>query len=200
MKTDIKLKEALVAQLCFWVGKSASNLQVMVNDGIVTLRGCVPGYAEKKECVEIVRRAGGVKEVDDQVVVEIPETRQCTDAEIAAAAANAINWITTVPLNSIKITVHAGKLILEGVVESRQQKQVVESVVRPLPGIVEITNLITAKPQPLQPEVKAAIESVFERNARLDSSKTDADVTGIKAILRENASSIAERDEAECAA
>jgi osmotically-inducible protein OsmY len=152
MKTDTKLKEALVAQLNFWVGYSARNLQVVVNDGIVTLRGCVPCYAEKKECAEIVRRGGGVKEVEDEVVVEIPETRQRTDAEIATAAADAINWITTVPLDSLKISAQAGKLILDGTVENPDQKQVVELVVRHLPGITGITNLITIKPQPLQPD------------------------------------------------
>jgi osmotically-inducible protein OsmY len=70
MNTDLKLKEALVAQLDFWVGRSADNVQVTVSDGFVTLRGCVPNDAEKMECEETVRRAGEVKGVANKIVVK----------------------------------------------------------------------------------------------------------------------------------
>ncbi len=157
MKTDTKLKEALVAQLNYWLGGSASNIEIAVNDGIVSLQGCVPTYEEKKECAKIVQRIGGVRQVVDEVRVEIPETRRPTDAETAAAAVNAINWITTLPPNSVKITPHAGRLILEGAVENCLQREAVEYVVRHLPGISGINNLITTRPQPLQSR-KSAFE------------------------------------------
>lgn len=144
MTTDEKLKEALVAQLNFWVGHSAGNVQVAVKDGVVTLRGCVPVYAEKMDCLETVQRGGGVKAVIDEIVVELPETRKRSDAEIAAAATSAINWLTTVPLDSIKITVRTGKLILEGAVKDRQRKHLVELVLRNIPGITGITNLLVS--------------------------------------------------------
>lgn len=53
MNTDNKLKEALIAQLNFWIGYSASNVQVTVNEGIVTLRGCVPvtGFTFLCQCM-----------------------------------------------------------------------------------------------------------------------------------------------------
>jgi osmotically-inducible protein OsmY len=70
MNTDTKLKEAVVAQLDFWVGRSAGNVQVAVSDGIATLRGCVPADAEKMQCEETVRRVSGVKEVVNNVVVK----------------------------------------------------------------------------------------------------------------------------------
>jgi len=200
MQTDQKLKEALTAQLNYWVGRSANNIQVLVKDCTVTLRGCVPSYAEKRECIETVQRVAGVKAVADELVVEIPETRQRTDAEIASAAINAISWITTVPPNSIKIIVRDGQLVLEGMVEEWSQRNAVEDVVRHLPGITGITNLLTTRPQPLAPDVKLAIESAFERHALLDSSKIDVDVVGSKVTLRGNISSIAEREEAERAA
>jgi osmotically-inducible protein OsmY len=151
MKTDEKLKEALMAQINFAVGCSADNIQITVNDGVVTLQGHVPNYAEKMGCIETARRVGGVKSVGDEVVVELPEARRRTDAEITAAALDAIKWVTTVPVDSIKIVVRAGRLTLEGMVEDESQKKVVETVIRHLPGITEITNLVTAKPQPLLP-------------------------------------------------
>jgi osmotically-inducible protein OsmY len=151
MKTDEKLKEALMAQLNFAVGCSATNIQITVNGGTVTLRGRVPNYAEKMGCIETAQRVGGVTTVRDEVVVELPETRRCTDSEITAAALDTIKWVTTVPIDSIKITARAGRLTLEGTVEDESQKKVVGTVIRHLPGITNIFNLITTKSQSLQP-------------------------------------------------
>lgn len=150
MKTDEKLKEALIAQLNFAVGCSASNIQITVNDGTVTLRGHVPNYAEKMGCLETAQRVGGVKTVRDEVAVELPESRRRTDSEITMVALDTIKCVTTIPIDSIKITARAGRLTLEGTVEDESQKKVVETVIRHLPGITEIINLVTAKRQPLQ--------------------------------------------------
>lgn len=164
MRNDIKLKEALVAQLKFWVGRSADDIEVTLEDGVVTLRGCLPSYEQKIYCVETVQRVAGVKEVVNELVVELPETRRRTDAEITAAAANAIGWTTTVPPNSIKISARAGNLTLEGMVENSSQRGAVEYAVRHLPGITGITNLITTKPQPIRPAARVAVNSACERH------------------------------------
>ncbi|HEV2330330.1 MAG TPA: BON domain-containing protein [Verrucomicrobiae bacterium] len=200
MNTDSRLRETLVAQLSFWVGRSANNIQVVVNDGIVTLRGRLPGYEQKIFSVETAQRVAGVKAVTDELVVELKEARKRTDPEIAASARNAIGWTTTVPSDSIKITARAGMLTLEGTVENWSQKGAVERSVRHLPGIIAIANLITIKPQPFQRDVKAAIESSFKKHPRFDARKIDVETTGSKVVLRGNTSSIAEREEAECAA
>ena len=159
MKTDEKLKEALVAQLNFWVGRSADNVRVAVKDGVVTLRGSVPSYALKMECVERAQRAGGVKAVADEVVVKL--SRKRTDDEIAGAAADAIKGLTTVPPDSVKITVRGGTLVLEGTVKDLQQKELVELVIRNVPGVTGITNFIVADSSTLLPDVKVAAETSF---------------------------------------
>jgi osmotically-inducible protein OsmY len=81
MNTNTKLKEALTAQLDYWVGACTRNVDVTVADGIVTLRGHVPTNADKMECEETVRRVGGVKGVVDDVVVTPFEPE---DAEMVA--------------------------------------------------------------------------------------------------------------------
>lgn len=168
---DEQLRRAAVGQVNFWIGRSADNIQVTVKDGVVTLRGFVPAYAEKMECLETVQRIGGAKGVVDEVVVKVPETRRRTDAEIAAAAANAIRWTTTVPSDSINISARAGKLILEGMVENGWQRSAVECAVRHVPGITELANSISTKPQAMQSDFKT-IQSSFERHALLDVYKT----------------------------
>ncbi|HUA64398.1 MAG TPA: BON domain-containing protein [Alphaproteobacteria bacterium] len=168
MKSEEKLKEALVAQLNFWVGRSADNIQVTVDDGLVTLRGWVPYYEEKIRSVEMAQRTGGVKAVVDQIDVKLPEHRRRTDAQIAASAVNAIRWMVNGPKNSIKITVQDGKLIVGGAIEDRQQKEAIEFAVRHLPGITGITNLITVTQEPLQRDAEAAAKGVNDLKNRLE--------------------------------
>ncbi|HXC35256.1 MAG TPA: BON domain-containing protein [Candidatus Acidoferrales bacterium] len=200
MKIITEPKEDLLAQLRFECGRAAANVQVETDDGAVTLYGTVPNYAEKVAAIKAVRRVGGVTAVADEIVVKLPDHQKCTDAEIENAACNAISWITTIPAESLLITPRNGRLTLEGSVETWSQRNAVEDVVRNLEGIVDLTNLITIKPQLLGPDVKTAIESSFQRHALLDAEKIDVEVTGTKVILRGTTSNFAEREEAEHAA
>lgn len=200
MKIKTELKQDLLAQLKFERGAAANNIQIDASGGTVTLRGFVPDYAEKIAAVKAVQRVGGVKVVADEIAVRLPDHQKCTDAELENAACNAISWITTVPADSLLITAQNGHLTLEGTVNTWSQRNAVEDVVRHLGGIVGLSNLITIKPQSLGPDVKAAIESSFERHALLDAEKIAVDVDGNKVILRGTTSSFAEKEEAEHAA
>ena len=66
-----------------------------------------------------------------------------SDADIAATAKNVIQWLTTVPPEDVKVTVHDGRLRLEGELDSWNQKSTLEEVLRRLPGLNGIDNLIT---------------------------------------------------------
>jgi len=52
------------------------------------------------------------------------------DTDLAAAAADAIEVLTTVPAESIKVTARSGWLYLQGELESRHQRTIVEDVTR----------------------------------------------------------------------
>lgn len=200
MKTKAELKQDLLAQLKFERGQAVDGVRIAVTDGAVTLQGSVPSYAEKVAAVKAVQRVGGVKAVTDEIIVRLPDHQKCTDAEIETAAYNAIGWITTVPTESLEIIVRSGQLTLKGTVENCSQKSVVEDVVRHLAGVTGVVNMIGIKPQPLEPDVRAAIESAFERHALLDADRITVEVIGTKVILRGTTSSFAEKDEAEHAA
>jgi len=200
MKMMPELKDDLLAQLKFECGRAADDVQIVAEDGSVTLSGTVPNYAEKVAAVRAVQRVGGVKAVLDEIVVKLPEHQKCTDAEIENAAYNAISWITTVPAELLQITARNGVLTLEGTVRTWSQRNVVEDVVRHIAGVVGIDNLIKIKPQSLSSDVKAAIESAFERHALLDAGNIEVEVAGGKVILRGKTSNFAERGEAEHAA
>ena len=68
------------------------------------------------------------------------------DDQIAKAATNAIDWVTTVPAEYIKISVRRGCIHLGGSVISWHEKQVVEEAVRQLEGVSQVINAIVISP------------------------------------------------------
>jgi osmotically-inducible protein OsmY len=67
------------------------------------------------------------------------------DDELAIAAADAIDFITTVPRDTIQIVVRDGWVSLSGTVEEWYQKEAVGNLVRHLPDVTGITNSITVR-------------------------------------------------------
>ena len=74
-----------------------------------------------------------------------PDMSRSADADLAAAAADAIEVLTTVPPESIKVTAQNGWLYLEGEVEWRHQRTIVEDVTRHLPGVRGVIYSITKR-------------------------------------------------------
>ena len=71
-----------------------------------------------------------------------------SDTELAAAATNAIDCLTTVPLERIKVRAQDGWLHLEGSVNWDRQRTMLEEVTRPLEGVRGVTNSIMIQTSP----------------------------------------------------
>ena len=75
--------------------------------------------------------------------VKRPNIGELTDRDLAAAATNAIEVLTTVPPESLKVTAQNGWLHLEGTVHSGSQRNILEDVTRPLPGVHGVIDSIS---------------------------------------------------------
>ena len=70
------------------------------------------------------------------------EVGRRSDRELAAAATEAIDCLTTVPLDRIKVRARQGWLHLEGWVNGCPQRTVLEEVTRSLEGVRGVTNSV----------------------------------------------------------
>lgn len=64
------------------------------------------------------------------------------DVDLANAAVNAIECLTTVPLETVRVTAHNGLLRLEGTVSGEHQRIILEEVTRHLPGVRQVIDAI----------------------------------------------------------
>ena len=197
MKSNTQLQRDVMDELQFEPSVDASNIGVIVKDGIVTLTGKVNNYAAKYAASEAAERVTGVKAVTDEMKVDLPAYHQRDDQDIADAALNALKWHVWVPKDAVKVKVDGGWITLEGTVDYQFQKQEAEDAVQNLTGVTGVSNLINLKIVPAQSDIKTKIDDALKRAAELDGERINVEVDGNKVTLRGNVSSWAERDEAE---
>jgi osmotically-inducible protein OsmY len=147
MPNDHQLQRSVQAELDWDPSVAAAHIGVTASDGVVTLTGHVGSFVEKHAAETAARRVKHVKAVAEEIEVRLPFETKRGDDEIAAAAIARLAWDVTIPPDSIRVTVENGWLTLTGEVDWQYQRIAAEQNLRPLMGVVGISNQTTIKPR-----------------------------------------------------
>lgn len=199
MDSDTRIRDEVVDELDFEPSLDNSGIGVAVKDGVVTLSGHVPAFAQKFAAEKCAQRVRGVKAVAMDINVRLAGDAKKSDDEIAERAVNILRWSTSVS-DKVKVVVENGWVKLNGEVEHYYQKQAAERAIRQLSGVVAVSNLITIKPGVRPSDVKERIGKAFQRSAELDSAAIKVDVAGSTVTLSGRVKAWHERKLAEDAA
>lgn len=178
MKTDKQLQEDVLAELAWESSVNSAHIGVEVNQGVVTLSGHVDTYAEKWGAERAAKRVQGVRAVAIEMDVKLKSSEKRTDSDIALSAINAMQWLSTVPKDTVHTTVENGMITLSGDVVWNYQRDAAVAAVRNLAGVRGVVNQIIVKPRVNVTAVKGDIEAALKRHAALDAQQIVVSLDG----------------------
>ena len=200
MINDTKIQKDVVDELDWEPSINAADIGVTVKNGVVTLSGHIPSYAQKRTAEEVAFRVKGVTAVAEEIEVRLSGDKKRTDADIASAALEAISWHEYLSKDDFKITVENGRVSIEGEVDWQYQRKSVYGAIRTLTGVKFVINRVKVRPHASTSKVKENIRKALNRMAVEDAASITVDVQDGVVRLGGSVRSWAEQKSAELAA
>lgn len=193
MSQDSELQQSVLAAFNWERSISAGHIGVTANAGVVTLSGHVDNYASKHAAEAAARRVKGVKAVAEEIEVRLPIDTQRSDQDISAAVLERLTWNVSVPADSTQVKVEAGWVTLTGEVDWRYQKEAAERDVRPLHGVVGVSNQIVIRPRIDKGGLSDDIMLALHRSWFIDPTAVHVHAHAGKIVLTGTVHSFSER-------
>lgn len=200
MSIDNTIKTNILNELDWDDRVDASRIGVTVEDGAVTLSGETLTFPQKFQAVELCKAVHGVKAVADEISVNLHDSSQLSDTEIAKHIAHVLTWNVSIPEDSVQASVRNGFVTLTGNLEWQPLRAKVEKQVGHVRGVRGIDNKIEILNTVTPGNVKQQIDRALRRNAELESSHVNVVVEGDTVILSGNVKAFYERELVELSA
>jgi len=200
MKTDSQIQKDVIEELKWDPSVTHEYIGVAVKDGVVTLTGAVPSYFEKSAAERAAQRVAGVRAIAEEIEVKYPSCYRRDDGDIADSILLAFRWNVQIPDDKLHVKVAKGWVTLSGEVEWDFQRAAAENAVKPLSGVLGVTNLIGVKPRIEASDVKTKIEQALKRAAEREARRIKVEVKGTEVTLSGKVRSYAELHDARGAA
>jgi osmotically-inducible protein OsmY len=193
--------ERSVADELFWDPKVDNGaIAVSADDGVVTLRGTVGSFRQKREATQDAERIFGVKSVNNDLEVRILNQDRRDDADLRGDVLQALMLDGLVP-STIDAKVDDGMVTLTGTANWQFERDEAEFVASNVLGVVSVDDEIDLVPAaPSTGDVRHSIKKAMERNAKLDADSLSVDSSNGTITLDGTVSSWADHDEAVAAA
>jgi osmotically-inducible protein OsmY len=183
MKTDSQLQSNVIDELKWDPRVDHSHIGVAADDGVVTLSGFVPSYAEKIAAEKATRRVTGVKAIAEEIEVRFANDPKTSDTEIAQRILDLFSWDATLPSDNIKVKVEKGWVTLTGKADWQYQRNAAQKLAGRITGVKGISNLIEVEMRPSPIDLRDKIAAAFKRSSLLDANSLNIAVDGHKVKL-----------------
>jgi osmotically-inducible protein OsmY len=175
---------------------TSAEIEVIVEDGIVSLSGVVDSYAKKIEAENAAKRVNGVRAVVEEIQVKLPDSWIKTNLEIASQALAALKSNWSVPEEKIVIKVENSWITLEGELPWNYQKEAAKNALNYLSGIKGLVNNIQVKPETHDDIEQKDVEDALARSWSIDDSNIHVKVSGATVVLTGTVNSWYQKEEA----
>jgi osmotically-inducible protein OsmY len=197
---DQVLAASVIDEL-FWDPKVDSEaIAVSAEGGIVTVRGTVGSFRERREVRKAAERVRGVVSVANELEVELMGDQRREDADLRGDVLQALMLDSLIP-TSVDAWVNHGVVGLTGTVDWQYQRDEADFIAGNVIGVVGLENdIYLSDTTPSPDDVEKKIKEAFTRNARLDADGLAVSTSDGTVTLSGTVGSWNERDAAVAAA
>lgn len=191
---DSQLEMAVGKALRYDENTMYSDIEVGVEEGVVTLSGFAPSLPIKRFALELTETVGGVRSIVNRVVVRGEER---TDEQISEDLARTLEIDSATAGVAVNPIVSDGVVRLHGTVGSYDMSWAAEELAESVRGVKGVLNLLHV--EPTQPREAEEIEQHLALTLRLDpwlqshQVAMSFDAQGAGVTLRGTVSSLAEK-------
>jgi osmotically-inducible protein OsmY len=125
-----------------WRISDPSEIAISADDGLVTLRGTVGSFRQRRAAVSDARAVDQDYEVIDELKVRLLDDSTRADADIRGIALQILMWDVEVPSESVDVNVREGWVTLKGDVTYQFESDAAFEDVAGLYGVTGVTNEI----------------------------------------------------------
>jgi osmotically-inducible protein OsmY len=199
-KSDSELQRDVLDELKWDPRVDHSQIGVTARDGVVTLTGFVPAYAEKVAAEKAARRVVGVNAIAEEIEVRFASDPKTSDGEIARRILDMFSWDVTISGQKLSVKVEHGWVTLTGTVDWHYQREAAKKAAGKISGVKGISNLIEVKMKATPSEVRERILAAFKRSSEVDANSINVSIEGTTVRLGGKVRAWNERQIAERAA
>jgi osmotically-inducible protein OsmY len=194
--TDDDLARDVTDELLWDPKVDNAEVAVSADDGVVTLRGTVGGFRQKREAKRSAERVFGAKRVTNELQVRLLGEFGREDAELRGDVLQALMLDSFVP-SSIDAKVQAGEVTLTGRADWQFQRDEAEFVAANVPGVTEVWDDVRlARNAPAAANIEESIRKAFMRNAKLAEEALAIDARNGTVTIEGSVGSWSEHDDA----
>jgi osmotically-inducible protein OsmY len=198
--TDQELIRNVAAELAWDPKVESDMIDVAADRGLVTLRGTVGSFRQKREAQKAAQRIHGVELVQNDLEVRILTEHRRADAELRGDVLRALTLDSLIP-GTVDAEVTDGVVLLTGTADWQHQRDEAEFVAGNVRGVGGVDNDIDLNiPAAYARDVRDSIAKALERDAKIDADSLGVETLDGTAVLTGRVRSWAERDAAVAAA
>jgi hyperosmotically inducible periplasmic protein len=171
---DLWLKSKLITTYTLNEHLNSFEIDVTVEDGVVTLSGIVESNIEKELAEEIARGVEGVRELENKISVE-PESesrredtgfsRAVEDASTTARVKYNLLWNRNTSGMDIKVNTINGTVTLTGLIGSKIEKELAIQIAKNTKGVLDVIDRLEVSDK----EVAEDQKSILQKTGRFMS-------------------------------
>ena len=196
-RKDSDIRADVLAEMAWDPKVTVADIDASVKDGFVTLTGVASTFATKYAATDAAFRIYGVKDVDNDMIVDPAAFGLRTDLQIEADVRSMLTLDLEVPDTRIMVSVLDGVVTLSGDVDYYYQRDAAEDNAASIAGVRDVISNIAVLDQPLALDIDDQITAAFARNGELFDDNVNVTTNGHSVTLSGTVRYWSEYDEAE---